>query len=280
MIYIDGQEYSILPTPLHPSLPFLPVDTTSYIDVPRTRIDVFKVEYVNLTVIDENGTKIVIRARTDAKVDRIKDKIVAEKQVEKKLISLMYEGRNMDVDYFSLYHYGIERDSVIHMEIGVDLYLSVVIPEGNTITITAKSFTCIENVKHILSLRLLNHTTWMTVPPDVMILSFEGSILDDKKTLTQCGIRTRCTIQLSGYTPLTLSIEFPDGVCKPVNVWSFQLIRDLRHSLPDYGKMHRQHNLSFLYGDIELKDSETIASYGIKSGDTLTTTETFRCIES
>ena len=116
LLYRDGGKFLLpllsYPKPIFMAPPRLRYD---YYDMTLSRFDLFRVEDVNLTLVEADGTSTAIRACTDETISQIKDRIVALKRVEKDSITLIYDGRHMDADHFRLYHYGIERDSLIHI---------------------------------------------------------------------------------------------------------------------------------------------------------------------
>lgn len=210
-----------------------------------------------------NPNTIVVEAKPEETVGRIKRVIQSKEMIEMGLYTLVHEGTLLEDDTATLESLSIEKEATFHVISNPRSTISISVrtaKKDGPIKIQAKALFTINDVKTIVG-------SILGVSMSDQHLMHEGQFLDDLKTLAFYGIKEGTLLWMVS-PKIQILIKTWSGKTITLNVEQSDTIEAVKKKI--FLKLRMPpHFLSLVYSGKRLEDGRDLRSYNIQKHSTL-----------
>ena len=209
---------------------------------------------IEIYVMATSDKVIALDVRSDDLVKDVKEKIHDAEGISPAHQTLRYRGKPL-VDTKSLTDYFIGKECMLELELWVIVKIKNMSDGGKMSALEVDPSLTVREVKSMIQEEV-------GMPLARQLLHYEGRLLSDTDTLTDCSIKTGCTLELEECTINIRNKSNQEGKMIKLAVDPDMSIENIKKLIQDQEGILATHQILSILG-VRLHDNVTIGKYGI-----------------
>ena len=219
---------------------------------------------MKISIKDSFDVVFTLEVEQSDTVKSVKNKIQEKKGISPLQQRLLFAGKELEDDK-TLSDYNVEEKSVLHLasRLSRDLLPQTCPDPRHYISVTGK-VSCNFEVEYSDTIKKIKDKIEDKegIPSDQQLLTFEGKLLEDGKTLAHYKIQDRCTLQVD-FCGSILFITTADAKKIAINFDPSDTIGDIKAKIQAKIKISSEHQ-KLIFASKQLEDDKTLAYYNIE----------------